>query len=182
MQKANPIIPGVEPKAGQKVESEPPQHLRQRWMIIKKLTRDQVEQLHATEKKWFAVQQQRRKAGERLVPEMGWENRGISLLLTFSEAMGSFWPPRSPGLWREAETKRFKAHIFKIWRPIWNRYDQEQIGILEAVHAIDQKIIFDPIVFPPTSVTASGPAGEYDRIKRGEARQETLTDDEARFP
>lgn len=151
-------------------ESEPSNLTRNRWVQIKRLTLTQIREIQEAETAayqrflWEAV-----AFGEGgPQTRTDWQMVGMSRLATFNDALGPFWPARSPLDWRERETRLFHRHIFRLWRSLWDRYDTAwdkmpgEVGYLSEVtviHQCDIAISKDPYPFPPASVAGASSSG-----------------------
>lgn len=146
--------------------SSEPDGFRWRWQHVKRLTREQLAKLHEIEVKWEKAEREVKAQGK--FPEWPncWKARGHSWMTSTVEQLGPFWPARAPEAWKEAELARWRSYSFRLWRPIWDKYDRNQINELEAVHAVDDALFRDAYAYPPTSVTG-GATSVASRFKTG---------------
>lgn len=153
------------PESPVKFVSHPTDQILERWMQIKRFPYQELQRLHECEKKW-ETQNRSHPKEIRNLPENNWVSRGISLLMQINQALGMFWPSRTPDDLKKLECDRFKSHIYTIWRPIFDEHDQEKISFIDCLHYCDTKIHNDPYQFPPDVIGASGPTGgEMGRLK-----------------
>lgn len=156
-------------------KSEPGNLTKNRWVQIKRLTLAQIREMQVAET--AAYQRCLREAqafgegGPRTRTD--WQMIGVARMATFNDALGAFWPARSPLDWRECETRLYHRHIFRLWRTLWDRFDAAwnkmpgEVGYISevmAVHQCDIAIAKDSYPFPPASVSGAASSG-MDRFK-----------------
>ena len=146
----------------QKTRSWPMDSTFNRWMQIKRFSSDQMMSLHKIEQRAFEKEQHFWNAGRIPPPEISsWQAIGVSYIYDCNVDLGQFWPQYSTREWRESEIARFKKAIYRLWRPIWDKYEESAVKVvgqlgyiseLNAIHKCDLAIQESAPPFPPDHV------------------------------
>ena len=115
-----------------------------RWLMIKRLSADEIRRLHGVEKKSDAEWQENQKLDKPKQNVSYWREAGLMEFSSMNISKPKFWPRSLSEEDRAREVERFERHIFTLWKPRMDRYEHGDVSEIQAVHDCDLAIKADP--------------------------------------